>query len=56
MKNWCEENNLPFEKATFKIRNSEIGKWRSLSKDEIVQILSSKNPEKLVSEIAEISN
>ncbi|MFZ2275361.1 MAG: hypothetical protein WAV68_00085 [Candidatus Nanogingivalis sp.] len=55
MKKWCEENNLPFDKATFRIRNSETGKWRSLSKDEIAQIVSSKNPEKLTSEIAQIS-
>lgn len=55
LKIWCEENNLPFEKATFRIRNSETGKWRSLSKDEIEQIISSKNPEKLASEIAQIS-
>lgn len=54
MKIWCEENNLPFEKAIFKIRNSEIGGWRNLSGDEIEQILSSKNPEKLASEIAQI--
>lgn len=55
VKIWCEENNLPFEKATFRIRNSETGRWRSLSKDEIEQIISSKNPEKLASEIAQIS-
>ena len=53
MKIWCEENNLPFKKAIFKIRNSEIGGWRNLSGDEIEQILSSKNPEKLASEIAQ---
>ena len=49
---WYKEQKLPQRNVKIKIYNHRIKKWQSLSKNEIDEILKSKNPLKISEKIA----
>lgn len=49
---WYKEQKLPQRNVKIKIYNHRIKKWQSLSKNEIKEILNSKNPLKISEKIA----
>ena len=54
--NWSKEQKIPQKDAKIQIYNFQIGRFQSLSKNEIKELLESKNPLKTSEKIAKIEN
>ena len=50
--NWSKEQKIPQRNIKIKIYNFQIGRFQSLSKNEIKELLESKNPLKTSEKIA----